>query len=100
MLILPLTGLHGKIAVKDVRIDYTQKWLNNHWRAIQSAYGKAPFFEYYSDDLHTVLFRNHVFLYDLNLELLTLCLKWLKWSLPIRETIIFETAAPVGVLDL
>ena len=100
MLIVPLTAKHGKTVISEVRIDYTQKWLNNHWRAIQSAYGKAPFFEYYSDDLCTVLFHNHVFLYDLNMELLTLCLKWLKWSVPIRETTMFEKEVPEGVLDL
>ena len=47
-----LTDKHGKIAIKDVRIDYSQKWLNNHWRTITSAYRNAPFFEYYADDLH------------------------------------------------
>src|SRR5690349_5579602 len=55
-LIVPLTGKHGKTLIKDIQIDYTQKWLNNHWRTIQSAYGKAPFFEYYADDLHRILF--------------------------------------------
>jgi hypothetical protein len=99
-LILPLTSKHGKTVISEVKIDHSQKWMNNHWRAIQSAYGKAPYFEYYSDDLHTVLFRKHVFLYDLNLELLTLCLKWLKWKLPVRETINYEKQAQEGILDL
>jgi hypothetical protein len=99
-LIVPLTAKHGKTVISDVKIDHTQKWMNNHWRALQSAYGKAPFFEYYGDDIHTVLYRKHVFLYDLNMELLTLCLKYLKWSLPIRETSQYEKEAPVGVLDL
>ena len=35
MLIVPLTSKHGKIKISDVRIDYSQKWLNNHWRTIQ-----------------------------------------------------------------
>lgn len=100
MLIVPLTQKHGKTIITDVRVDYTQKWLNNHWRAIQSAYGKAPFFEYYGDDLHKILFGKHVFLYDLNLALLTMCLKWLKWKVPIRETAMYQKQAPEGVLDL
>jgi hypothetical protein len=99
-LILPLTSKHGKPIISEVKIDHSQKWMNNHWRAIQSAYGKAPFFEYYSDDLHTVLCRKHVFLYDLNMELLTLCLKWLKWNIPVRETINYEKPAQEGLLDL
>jgi hypothetical protein len=100
ILILPLTSKHGKTVISEVKIDYSQKWMNNHWRAIQSAYGNAPFFEYYSDDLYTVLFRKHVFLYDLNLELLTLCLKWLKWNLPVRETVNYEKQAPELIDDL
>ena len=73
-LIVPLTSKHGKVLITDVRIDYGQKWLNQHWRAIQSAYGRAPFFEYYKEDLETVLFKKTMFLYDLNFELLSMCL--------------------------
>ena len=89
-LIVPLTSKHGKTIIKDVRIDHGQKWLNNHWRAIQSAYGNAPFFEYYSHDLHSVLFTRHHFLYDLNFSLLTMCLGWLKHNIPVTETSVYE----------
>src|SRR5688572_25723175 len=82
-LIVPLTSKHGKTVISDVRIDYTQKWLNNHWRTIQSAYANAPFFEFYADDLHQVLFKKHEFLLELNGELLSMCLKWLKWPTPV-----------------
>ena len=43
---IPVLGGRKKIITKDIRIDHSQKWLNRNWRAIQSAYGKAPFFEY------------------------------------------------------
>ena len=99
-LILPLTSKHGKVLITDVRIDYSQKWLNNHWRAIQSAYGKAPFFEYYKEDLEKVLFRNTQFLYDLNIELLSMCLKWLKWGMTIKETEVYHKSPVLHVLDL
>lgn len=99
-LIVPLTGKHGKIKITDVRIDYSQKWLNNHWRAIQSAYGKAPFFEYYADDLHNVLFGSPTFLYDLNHQLLTMCLKWLKVRIPVRESLTYEHTPLSPIIDL
>lgn len=99
-LIVPLTSKHGKVAITDVRIDYTQKWLNNHWRTIRSAYGKAPFFEHYADELEKQLFKRTVFLYDLTHDLLSLCLKWLKWEKTIKETEKFEKGAPASVLDL
>lgn len=100
MLTIPLTGKHGNVVITSVRIDYTQKWLNNHWRSIQSAYGKAPFFEYYAEDLHELLFRKFEFIYDLNYHLLSLCLKWLKKNIDIKESMSFEQNPEKGVIDL
>src|SRR5690606_11364820 len=54
-MVIPITGRHGKPRISEVRIDYSQRWLNNHWRTIQAAYGKAPFFEYFSPELHDEL---------------------------------------------
>jgi hypothetical protein len=99
-LIVPLTSKHGKVLITDVRIDYDQKWLNNHWRGIRSAYGKAPFFEYYQDDLEKVLFRKPQFLYDLNLDLLSMCLKWLKFGMTIKESESYVKTPSLDVLDL
>jgi hypothetical protein len=100
VLIVPLTSKHGKTVISEVRIDHSQKWLNNHWRTIQTAYGKAPFFEHYSEDLHALLFRRFEFLYDQNLALLTMCLKWLKWDLPIRESLAYEVPESETISDL
>lgn len=97
---VPLTGKHGKVPVTRVRVDYTQKWLNNHWRTIQSAYGKAPFFEFYSDDLHDVLFRKYDYLYDLNYALLTMCLTWLRCDIKVRESLSYEKEYAQGFHDL
>lgn len=99
-LIVPLIKPEGKISITDVRIDYSQKWLNNHWRTIQSAYGKAPYFEYYSDDLHNILFKNTTYLYELNLSLLTLCLSWLKCTVPVKESLTYEKETTLPILDL
>jgi len=98
-LIVPLTSKHGKVLIKDIRIDYSQKWLNNHWRTIQSAYGKAPFFEYYSEDLEKVLFTRNTFLYDLNHHLLSMCLAWLKWNISVSETLAYEKDVPSDCRD-
>jgi hypothetical protein len=79
-LIVPVHGLRKKHAIKDVKIDYHQKWLNVHLRGIQSAYGKSPFFEYFYDGLERIYLRRHLFLMDLNLDLLTFCLDFMRWD--------------------
>lgn len=86
--------------ITDIKIDYTQKWLNNHWRAIHSAYAKSPFFEFYGDSLHAVLFKHHSFLYDLNHELLTMCLKWLKLPVHLQESLAYEKSVDSCIKDL
>ncbi len=98
-LVVPLTG-SGKHSIREIAIDNNQKWRNIHWRAIQSAYGKAPFFEYYADDLHDNIFKPFDRLYDLNFCLLTMCLKWLKWSIPVSESKQFEKTLETPIIDL
>ncbi len=64
--------------MKDVQIDYREKWVKDHWASIQSAYGKAPFFEFYKDDLQRIIFSKPKFLFDLNQELLQKIMQFLK----------------------
>jgi WbqC-like protein family len=100
MLIVPLTAKHGKTLIKDVRIDYSQKWQNNHWRTIETAYRKAPYFEYYAEDLKTILYHHHNFLFDLNLELLSFCLKCIRMNPSLSVSVSYEKIPPSHVFDL
>ncbi len=102
-LIIPVThkaGNAGKTIICDIKIDYTQKWLNNHWRAIESAYRKAPYWEHYADELHQQLYKRHEHLYTLNFNLLTICLKWLRLPLTLKETMAYEKNPPPGLIDM
>lgn len=92
-------GKQGKVLISDIRIDYSQKWLNNHWRGIESAYRNAPFFEHYAEELKQILFRKHTFLYDANLEFLTICLKWLRLDIQIQESMTYEKTPTEGTFD-
>jgi len=100
ILSVPLTEKHGKVLVKDVRIDYSTKWQNNHWRTLLSAYKNAPFFEYYEQPLHKCIYKSHPFLFDLNLELLSFCLNAVKWNLHLSESVSYEKNPDKGVQDL
>ena len=100
MLTVPLTEKHGKTFIKDVRIDYSTKWQNNHWRTLQSAYKNAPFFEHYEAEMHKQLYTSHHFLFDFNLALLSFCLKSLKSDLVISESVAYEKTIESNVIDL
>jgi hypothetical protein len=65
----------GKKLYTEVEIDYSQKWLQVHQRAIVSAYRNAPYFEYYWPFFEGIYSKNHISLFDMNFDFLTLCLK-------------------------
>lgn len=97
---VPIVKGNRKILVKDTKIDYNQKWLGNHWRAITSAYGKAPFFEYYEAYFHDIFYKKIKFLFDLNYELLTLCLKLLQIDKKLILSEKYNKSPENGILDL
>ncbi len=96
-LTVPIQGRRPRISLGEVRIDSEQKWVNNHLRGIQSGYGKAPFFEYFFPYFQEALNRQEVKLWALNLELLTICLKLLRW--PVKLTLVENEGLPVDVID-
>lgn len=96
---VPLDGRHGKVLTKDVRVEAGNKWRNTHWRTIESAYRKAPFFEFYSDGLRKILYQGHEFLFDLNLDLLSFCLQSVKMKKQVSATMSYSALAPENIFD-
>jgi WbqC-like protein family len=89
-LTVPVLHTSPNIAIKDVRLDNSQAWLVRHWRAIVTAYSKAPFFDYFAPYFEDVYKKNHTFLFDLNWQLLTVCLKLTKTNPTISQTEFYE----------
>ncbi len=100
-LIIPIKKISNqKMLTHDVEIDYTQKWHNNHLRAIQSAYGKAPFFEYYRDEIFEIYNKKPCYLLELNKALLTKCLEILDLNLNIEYLEIKDVSNKYYVYDI
>ncbi len=76
-LIVPVS-YSSKSLVKEVVIDNSQRWKKDHWGAVYSSYGKAPYFEFFADMINDVWRKNHKFLVDLNIEFLSLLVKILQ----------------------
>ncbi|MBN3584226.1 WbqC family protein [Algoriphagus aestuarii] len=77
---VPIQGRRPRIPLSKVKIDYSQNWQKIHLRGIQSAYGKAPFFEFYFPYMEPIFLKEHASLWDLNYEMLTICLRLMKFS--------------------
>ncbi len=75
---VPVQNGNKKVLIRDLKIDYSQDWTRRHWGAIRSGYGKSPFFEFYAEYFKKITEKKPDFLFDLNLELLTICLKLLR----------------------
>lgn len=93
-------GSKHKTHITEIEIDYSQKWCNVHWRTLQAAYGRAPYFEFYSDYIREVYARQPKFLFDLNVDLLRLYLNLLKLDKPVGFTDVYQTEVSGKVLDL
>ncbi|WP_240625749.1 WbqC family protein [Spirosoma pollinicola] len=85
--------------IRDLRIANDQPWQIHHWRCLQAAYGKAPFFDYYVPDFEPVYRKSWTFLFDLTNELLTICLKLMRLKVNLSLTEWYDKTPPVGLFD-
>jgi hypothetical protein len=90
MLTVPLTNKHGKVPYADVMIDYSTRWQNVFSRTIESAYRNSPYYEHYVDDLTKIIYSNKSSIFDFNLDVLSFCLRSLKWSQYLSVTSRYE----------
>ncbi len=96
-LTIPVVKSHNsKMPIRDVRIDYDYPWIQQHERAILSAYNSSAFFEYYMDDLFAVINKRETFLFDLNFKLLETLLEMVGVRAEISMSDSFE---PMTELD-
>ena len=76
-------GREQKALMKDITIDNSIRWQTKHWRSLVSAYNKAPFFEFYSEAVKSLLFSKEEFLFPFNMQIL----EWLYATLKLDATI-------------
>lgn len=67
---IPLKKYANNTAISAIEISYDENWPALHWKSIESAYRKAPFFEYYADRYYSIFFeQQEKFLIDFNSKL-------------------------------
>lgn len=86
----------GKSLMKDLRISDHGNWHHLHWHALESSYGKSPFFEYYADDLRPFYEQHWTYLLDYNEGLQQKMLELLDLDVHTQRTSSFM---PLGQTD-
>ncbi|KAF0201504.1 MAG: WbqC-like family [Bacteroidetes bacterium] len=77
ILSIPVTKpLGNNSPLSIVELSMHENWNIIHWRTIESAYSKSPFFIYYKDYFEAVFMSPPILLIDFNLKLLKLCMKF------------------------
>ncbi|HRO42319.1 MAG TPA: WbqC family protein [Flavipsychrobacter sp.] len=93
-------GREHKSAMGNTRIANQDKWQQQHWRTLISAYSNAPYFEFYCSALEELFIRKFEWLADFNLA----TIHWLKQQLQIsfeeQNTNAFQKQYPDATCDL
>jgi len=98
--IIHRNGTHNGIPIKEIEIDWSTPWLQQHEKAIVSAYKTSAFFDYYRDELFSTMEMRPARLFDFNLSIIRFFLSKLGLPLECRLTEDFMTIVPEGVEDL
>lgn len=79
ILSIPLIKRNQRQSMKEVKISYEYDWQKLHWRTLESAYRRSPFFEYYEDDFYPFYAtKKHDYLVDFNESVQQTILQLLK----------------------
>jgi hypothetical protein len=99
-LVVPIRHLSRHQLIQEVEIDNSRRWQQVHWRTLVSAYNKAPFFAYYRDLFEAVYARKYTYLWNLNLDILTICRSLLKMAPTMEPSGSYQDSLPTGLEDL
>ena len=91
-------GTH-KLPISEIRIDWSTPWLQQHERAIISAYRTSAYFEYYQDELFETMESRPEKLFDLNMALIRFFIEKTGLAVDLRTTEEFSKDGIIQSLD-
>lgn len=71
---------------KDIRIEDSFGWQKIHFKSLEAAYRRSPFFEYFEDDLQPLFEKKHDFLIDLNFESIEIITQYIGMNITYQKT--------------
>lgn len=100
-------GTH-KQPISEIKVDYRKPWIQQHQKAIVSAYRTSAYFEYYQDELFEIMNSRPERLFDLNLAIIRFFIEKTGIAVDLRKTddffrdgnIILEDGKTIACEDL
>ena len=88
---IPVKKINGsKTITKDIVVDYSTKWQSEHWRAIESSYASAPYFDDYGFKIKEIIYNSPSNLIDFNAKILELVMEVLEVKVSTKFSESFE----------
>lgn len=93
-----ITGRRQK--TRDIKIDSSFGWQKMHKKSLASAYRSSPYFEYYEEEVLSVLSKPYTFLLDLNLQVHQLVMDALQLEKKTIHTLGYQPVVQEDYRDL
>ncbi|MBL4663209.1 MAG: WbqC family protein [Flavobacteriaceae bacterium] len=71
---------------KEIAVENSFPWQEEHWKSIQTAYRTSPYFEYYEDDLALIFQKKAMHLMEYNMQIFELFHELLGLEIPFEST--------------
>tara|TARA_R110002049_G_scaffold251627_2_gene426006 strand:+ start:3402 stop:4034 length:633 start_codon:yes stop_codon:yes gene_type:complete len=98
---IPLAGRKNHSLTKDIKISQAEDWQKLHWKTIENAYQRSPFFEYYDSKVAELYTKSkHTYLIDFNNEAESIISEILKVELSKENTKTFVPENDESYRDL
>jgi len=88
-----------KVPIAEVEISYDTLWQKQHFKAIESAYRRSPFYEYYIDELTAFFNCRHRYLFEFNMQIMRAVCSLLTIPFSVAESREYMTPCE-GIVDL
>lgn len=85
----------SKTFMEDVAISYDTDWRKSHWKAIESAYASAPFFEYYGMEVEELIYQDETNLVQFDLNCTQRILDWLSIDTTLKRSLEYSDSSSV-----
>ncbi len=98
VLSIPIERKNGsKTSMDDAVLSTETDWRKIHWKAIESAYSSAPFFDHYGPEVHDLIYQTEASLVKFNATITERIFEWL--DIEKRLTFSSEYISPQEAMD-